>query len=82
MRSENINELAAALVATLAIVPVAGAEWWTQQIQTSGRLGSLTFLALGAAVALGVYVLVLRVVSRRISDAPQATYMVGSTGPG
>jgi peptidoglycan biosynthesis protein MviN/MurJ (putative lipid II flippase) len=71
------RRLTAALVATFAIVPVAGAVCWTEQIQTSGRLGNLTLLALGAAIALGIYVLVLRAVSRRISD-----YMVGSTGPG
>jgi putative peptidoglycan lipid II flippase len=74
--------LAAALVATCAIVPLAGAVWWTQQIQTNDRLANLTLLALGAAVALGVYIVVLRAVNRRISVAPQATYLVGNTGPG
>jgi putative peptidoglycan lipid II flippase len=74
--------LAAALVATCAIVPLAGAVWWTQQIQANDRLANLTLLALGAAVALGVYIVVLRAVSRRISAAPKATYLVGNTGPG
>jgi putative peptidoglycan lipid II flippase len=74
--------LAAAVVATCAIVPLAGAVWWTQQIQTNDRLASMTLLALGAAIALGAYVVVLRAVSRRISPAPKATYLVGNTGPG
>jgi putative peptidoglycan lipid II flippase len=76
MRPELFCEprpLAAALVATFAIVPLAGAVWWTQQIQDNGRLANLTLLGLGAAVALGVYVLVLRAVTRRISGAPRAT---------
>jgi len=76
------RRLAAALVAACAIVPLAGAVWWTQQIQTNDRLADLALLALGAAVALGVYVVVLRAVSRRISAAPKATYLVGNTGPG
>jgi putative peptidoglycan lipid II flippase len=65
--------LAAALVATLAIVPLAAAVRWIEQIQASGRLADMTLLALGAAGALGVYVLVLRAVTRRISGAPKAT---------
>ena len=74
--------LAAAVIATCAIVPVAGAVWWTQQIQTNDRLANMTLLAIGGALALGVYVVVLRAVSRRISAAPKATYLVGNTGPG
>jgi peptidoglycan biosynthesis protein MviN/MurJ (putative lipid II flippase) len=62
--------LAAALVATFAIVPLAGAVRWTQQIQANDRLANVTLLVLGAAVALGVYVLVLRAVIRRISGVP------------
>jgi putative peptidoglycan lipid II flippase len=61
--------LAAALVATLAIVPLAAALRWTEQINANGRLADLTFLALGAAVALGVYVLVLRAATRRLSGS-------------
>jgi putative peptidoglycan lipid II flippase len=61
------RSLVAALVATLAIVPLAGAVRWTEQIEASGRLANLTLLALGAAVALAVYALVLRTVTRRIS---------------
>jgi hypothetical protein len=60
-------------VATLAIVPLAGAVRWTEQIQTSGRLANVTLLALGAAGALGAYVLVLRAVTRRTNGAPTAT---------
>ncbi|MGH3694097.1 MAG: murein biosynthesis integral membrane protein MurJ [Pseudonocardiaceae bacterium] len=58
--------LAAALVATLAIVPVAAAMWWIQQIDHSDRLVDLALLFLGGVVTLGVYVLVLRVAVRRI----------------
>jgi hypothetical protein len=74
--------LAAAVVATCAIVPLAGAVWWTQQIQSNDRLANMTMLALGGAIALGVYAVVLRAVSRRINAAPKATYAVGNTGPG
>ncbi len=62
--------LAAALVATLAILPVAVVMWML--IHRNGdringdRLADLTVLALGGVVALGVYVLVLRVAVRRI----------------
>jgi putative peptidoglycan lipid II flippase len=76
------RRLAAALLATCAIVPLAGAVWWTQQIQADDRLANLTLLALGAAAALGVYAVVFRAVSRRISATPQGTYMVGNAGPG
>jgi peptidoglycan biosynthesis protein MviN/MurJ (putative lipid II flippase) len=63
--------LAAALVATLALVPVAATMWWLAHI-TGGdrlagdRLADFALLALGGVVALGVYVLVLRVAVRRI----------------
>jgi len=63
--------LAAALVATLALVPVAAAMWWLAHItggdQLGGdRLADFALLALGGVVALGIYVLVLRVAVRRI----------------
>ncbi len=63
--------LAAALVATLALVPVAAAMWWLAHItggdQLGGdRLADFALLSLGGVVALGVYVLVLRVAVRRI----------------
>ncbi|HKR49834.1 MAG TPA: hypothetical protein VJT72_09690, partial [Pseudonocardiaceae bacterium] len=43
------------------MVPVAAAAWWLQNVTSVGRLGDFTLLALGGALALGVYVLVLRV---------------------
>jgi putative peptidoglycan lipid II flippase len=58
--------LVAALVATLAMVPMAAAMWWIQQVNGGDRLADLALLALGGVVALGVYVLVLRVAVRRI----------------
>jgi putative peptidoglycan lipid II flippase len=58
--------LAAAVVATLAIIPVAAAMWWLQEIDHSDRLADLALLFLGVVVTLGVYVLVLRVMVRRI----------------
>ncbi|HET9258061.1 MAG TPA: lipid II flippase MurJ [Pseudonocardiaceae bacterium] len=58
--------LAAAGLATLAIVPVAAAMWWVQRIDHGDRLADLALLSLGGVVALGVYVLVLRVAMRRI----------------
>jgi putative peptidoglycan lipid II flippase len=67
------RNLAAALVATLAIVPLAGAMRWTEQIQAGDRLANLTLLALGAAGILAVYVLVLRSVTQWISGTPEAT---------
>ncbi len=63
--------LAAALVATLALTPVAAVMWWLAHItggdQLGGdRLADFALLSLGGVVALGVYVLVLRVAVRRI----------------
>jgi peptidoglycan biosynthesis protein MviN/MurJ (putative lipid II flippase) len=63
--------LAAALAATLALMPVAAAMWWLAHITGGDRLGGdrladFALLALGGVVALGVYVLVLRVAVRRI----------------
>ncbi|MGH3604305.1 MAG: hypothetical protein ACRDQI_09795, partial [Pseudonocardiaceae bacterium] len=63
--------LAAALVATLALAPVAAAMWWLAHITGGDRLAGdqladFALLALGGVVALGVYVLVLRVAVRRI----------------
>ena len=74
LRPERFLEprpLAATLLATVAIVPFAAAlRCWTEQINASNRLANLACLALGAAVALGVYILVLRVATRRISGGP------------
>jgi hypothetical protein len=58
--------LAAALMATLALLPVAAAMWWLQQIDHGNQLVDLAILSLGGVAALGVYVLVLRVAVRRI----------------
>jgi peptidoglycan biosynthesis protein MviN/MurJ (putative lipid II flippase) len=58
--------LAAALVATLSIVPVTAALWWLQRADHSDQLVDLALLSLGGAVTVGVYVLVLRVAVRRI----------------
>ncbi|MGH3887019.1 MAG: murein biosynthesis integral membrane protein MurJ [Pseudonocardiaceae bacterium] len=55
------RSLAGALVATLAMVPVAATAWWLQYVTSIGRLGDLALLTLGGVLALGVYVLVLRV---------------------
>ena len=74
MRPERFLEpraLAGAVVATVAMLPVAAAMWWLAQVSGGdqlhgGRLAELALLALGGVVALGVYVLVLRVAVRRI----------------
>jgi peptidoglycan biosynthesis protein MviN/MurJ (putative lipid II flippase) len=58
--------LAAALVATVALLPVAAALWWIQQTDRGDQLIDFAILSLGSAVALGVYVVVLRVAVRRI----------------
>jgi peptidoglycan biosynthesis protein MviN/MurJ (putative lipid II flippase) len=64
----EIRGLAAALVATCALLPVAAAMWWLQQIDHGDQLVDLAILVLGGVAALGVYVLVLRVAVRRIGD--------------
>jgi putative peptidoglycan lipid II flippase len=75
MRPERFLEargLVAALVATLAMLPVAAAMWWLAQISggdqlhSGDRLAELALLALGGVVALGVYFLALRVAVRGI----------------
>ena len=75
MRPERFVEpraLAGAVVASVAMVPVAAAMWWCAQVSGGdqlhggGRLADLALLPLGGVVALGVYVLVLRVAVRRI----------------
>ncbi|MDQ3762133.1 MAG: hypothetical protein M3460_10695 [Actinomycetota bacterium] len=58
--------LASAMAATLAMVPVAAAMWSIQQVAGGDRLADLALLVLGGVVALGVYVLALRVAVRRI----------------
>jgi putative peptidoglycan lipid II flippase len=63
----EFRSLAGALVATLAMVPVAAAVWWLQHVTSGGQLSDLALLALGGGVALGVYVLVLRVPAFRVA---------------
>jgi peptidoglycan biosynthesis protein MviN/MurJ (putative lipid II flippase) len=63
--------LVAALGATLAMAPVVAAMWWLahftdDRLHGGDRLADLALLTLGGVVALGVYVLVLRVAVRRI----------------
>ncbi|MGH3871984.1 MAG: lipid II flippase MurJ [Pseudonocardiaceae bacterium] len=61
------RSLIGALMATLAMMPVAATAWWLQHVASIGRVGQLGLLTLGAVLSLGVYVLILRVaVSRRI----------------
>jgi peptidoglycan biosynthesis protein MviN/MurJ (putative lipid II flippase) len=62
----ELRALGGALVATLVMVPVAGAMWWIHQVNGGDRLTDLALVALGGVAALGVYVLVLRVAVRRI----------------
>jgi peptidoglycan biosynthesis protein MviN/MurJ (putative lipid II flippase) len=63
----------AALVATLALVPVAAAMWWIRQLDAGDRLADLALLAVGGVVGLGVYALVLRVATRRIGGESRPT---------
>lgn len=56
---------ASALVATLAMVPLAAAVWWLQHVNSGGEFSNLAVLASGGIVALGVYALVLRVATPR-----------------
>jgi peptidoglycan biosynthesis protein MviN/MurJ (putative lipid II flippase) len=57
--------LVVAVMATLAVVPVATAMWWLQQFNAGDRLADLALLAVGGLIALAVYGLVLRVATRR-----------------
>jgi peptidoglycan biosynthesis protein MviN/MurJ (putative lipid II flippase) len=63
----------AALVATLALVPVAAAMCWIRQLDAGDRLADLALLAVGGVVGLGVYALVLRVATRRIGGESRPT---------
>jgi len=65
-RFADLRALGGALVATLVMAPVAAAMWWMHQLDGGDRLADLALLALGGVVALGVYVLALRVAVRRI----------------
>jgi peptidoglycan biosynthesis protein MviN/MurJ (putative lipid II flippase) len=67
----ELRALAGALVATITMVPVTAAVWWIQHARSGGQLSNLLVLILGGVVALGVYVLVLRVaVPRQASKTP------------
>ncbi|HZS21753.1 MAG TPA: hypothetical protein VFA63_12315, partial [Pseudonocardiaceae bacterium] len=62
--------IAGALVAAVAMAPVAAAVWWVQHVHNGGQLSTLGVLILGGIVALGVYILVLRAtITRRVSAA-------------
>jgi putative peptidoglycan lipid II flippase len=58
--------LAAAGVATLAMLPVVAALWWLTTSTGASRLIEFAALTVGGLAALGIYVLVLRVAVRRI----------------
>jgi putative peptidoglycan lipid II flippase len=66
----ELQALAGALVATVAMVPVTAAVWWIQHVHSGGQLSNLAVLTLGGIVALGVYALVLwATMARRTSAA-------------
>ena len=72
MRPQQFVEprpIAGALLAAVAMVPVAAAVWWVQHVHNGGQLGTLGLLALGGIVALGVYILVLRATMTRWASA-------------
>ena len=63
----EFRPLAGALMATVAMLPVAAAAWWLQHVTSIGRLGDLVLLTLGGALALGVYVLGVYVLVLRVA---------------
>jgi putative peptidoglycan lipid II flippase len=63
----EFRPLAGALMATVAMLPVAAAAWWLQHVTSIGRLGDLALLTLGGALALGVYVLGVYVLVLRVA---------------
>lgn len=63
----EFRPLAGALMATVAMLPVAAAAWWLQHVTSMGRLGDLALLTLGGALALGVYVLGVYVLVLRVA---------------
>jgi putative peptidoglycan lipid II flippase len=65
----ELRAIAGALVATVAMVPVAGAVWWIQHVHSGGQLSNLAVLTLGGIAALGVYALVLRATMARRPSA-------------
>ncbi|MGH3999512.1 MAG: murein biosynthesis integral membrane protein MurJ [Pseudonocardiaceae bacterium] len=65
----ELPALARALVATVAMVPVAATVWWIQHAHSGGQLSNLAILTLGGVVALGVYALVLKATMARRTSA-------------
>jgi putative peptidoglycan lipid II flippase len=63
----EFRSLVGALMATVAMLPVATAAWWLQHVTSIGRLGDLALLTLGGALALGVYVLGVYVLVLRVA---------------
>jgi peptidoglycan biosynthesis protein MviN/MurJ (putative lipid II flippase) len=73
--------LSAALVATVAMVPVAGAMGWIHQVNGGDRLDDLALISLGGVVALGVYGLALRAVgSRRLPSNGRSVHLPPGAG--
>jgi putative peptidoglycan lipid II flippase len=62
--------LTAALVVTLAMVPMITMVWWLQHLASRSQLGTLAVLIPGGMVALGIYVLVLRATMRPLATRP------------
>ena len=65
----ELRTLAGALVATVAMVPVAAAVWWIQHVHSGGQLSNLAVLTAGGIAALAVYALVLRATMARRTSA-------------
>ncbi len=71
--------LVAALLATLAMMPVTTVVWWIQHIHSGAQLSTLAILIPGGIVALGVYALVLWATMPRPTKRTEAAGAV-STG--
>jgi len=76
--------LGAALVATLAMMPVTTVVWWIQHIHSGGQLATLAILIPGGIAALGVYALVLRATMPRPTQRmdPAGATSAGQPQPG
>ncbi|MDQ4030773.1 MAG: hypothetical protein M3332_00290 [Actinomycetota bacterium] len=71
--------LVAALLATLAMMPVTTVVWWIQHVHSGTQLSTLAILIPGGIVALGVYALVLWATMPRPTKHTEAAGAV-STG--
>ncbi len=71
--------LVAALLATLAMMPVTTVVWWIQHVHSGTQLSTLAILIPGGIVALGVYALVLWATMPRPTKRTEAAGAV-STG--